>query len=100
MLPDRFVSRPQEFPIAIGASVGKASLGGDLRRRCVQQAEPAGRLRAVRGKQPRVLGTGGVLQEEPAILGVRILEGPVVAERRDAQAGKNLLVDGALNEGV
>src|SRR2546422_691662 len=83
--------RPQERPITARSSIGQPSLGSGLRRRSVQQAEPASDLGAFCGEQSRVPGAGGLLQEEPAILGLRFLEAPVIAERRDGHARENLL---------
>src|SRR5206468_150321 len=100
MLPNLFAGRPQELPIAARASIGQLRLGGGLRRLCVEQTEPSGGLRTVCSEQPRVRGTGSILQEEPATVDFRVLEETVVAERRQAQARKNLLVDRALDEGV
>src|SRR5436309_16063164 len=99
MLQDPFAGRPQKLPITARSSIGQPCLGSGLRSRSVLQREPASDLGAFCGEQLRVLGAGGLLQEEPAILGVQVLEGPVVAERWDRETGKNLLVDGALDEG-
>src|SRR5437870_9614848 len=100
MILDLFAGRPQELPITARSSIGQLRLGSGLRRRSVQQAEPACDLGAFCGVQSRVPGAGGLLQKEPAILSVRVRKEPVVAERRDGYARENLLIDGALNEGV
>src|SRR5437879_12877918 len=63
----------------------------------MEQTEPAGGLDAVLCEEVRVVDASSVLHEEPAMLAVRLIKGPVVAERRDREAGENLLVDGPLD---
>jgi len=46
----------------------------------VEQAEPAGGLDAVLCEEVRVVDASSFLHEEPAMLTVRLIKGPVVAE--------------------
>src|SRR5213596_1416854 len=98
MLPYQVATRSQQVQVSAGAAVWEAPRGGRIARRGVEQAQPAAGPDTVLGQEARVVGAGGLFQEEPAILAVGLREESVVAERGSQQPGQDLRVHGALEQ--
>src|SRR5947208_16128980 len=94
----RIVSRTARSRcMAGGPAVGEPAPGANTGSGGMEQSQPAAGPRAVLGEQIRVVGPAGFFHEEPAEGRVRFVNESVVAERRDREAGKDVLVDRALD---